>query len=111
MLALRYQENLRLQDAAAVCGLNANYLGNLLKDHLGKTFTQLLTEHRLTEAVACLKYGSNLSIAEVARQCGFRDGNYFSLVFSRKMGMSPTQFRANWRVAEKAYWKNVRHPV
>ncbi len=106
LLALRYQDDLRLSDAAEVCGLNTNYLGNLLKEHLGKTFTQLLTEQRLAEAVACLKYRNDLSIAGVAKACGFRDSNYFSLVFSKKLGMSPTQFRANWSEAEKQNWKN-----
>ena len=106
LLALRYQEDLRLSDAAEVCGLNTNYLGNLLKEHLGKTFTQMLTEQRLAEAVACLKYRNDLSIAGVAKACGFRDSNYFSLVFSKKLGMSPTQFRANWSEAEKQNWKN-----
>lgn len=105
LIALRYQEDLRLADAAEVCGLNANYLGNLLKEHLGKTFTQLLTEQRLDEAIACLKYRTELSIAEVARTCGFRDGNYFSLVFGKKMGMSPTHFRGNWREAVIQSWK------
>lgn len=104
MLALRYKENLRLADAAAVCGLNANYLGNLLKDHLGKTFMQLLTEQRLAQAEACLKYRHDLSIAAIAKECGFRDGNYFSLVFKKQMGVSPHDFCAHWHELERKHW-------
>ena len=104
LISLRYREDLRLRDAAEACGLNANYLGNLLKDCLGKTFTQLLTEQRLLEATACLKYHKELSIGGVARACGFHDGNYFSLVFSRHTGMSPSEFRANWDDATRRFW-------
>ena len=108
MLALHYREELRLADAAAVCGLNANYLGNLLKAHLGKTFMQLLTEQRLAEAEACLKYRADLSIARVAKACGFRDSNYFSLVFKRQLGVAPSEFRNHWRELEHRQWSGSR---
>ena len=54
-------------------------------------------EQRVVEAQACLKYQTDMTIAEVAAACGFRDANYFSLVFSRKCGVSPSDFRRNWK--------------
>ena len=97
LISMRYKEDLRLQDAAAACHVNANYLSNLLKAHTGITFRQMLTEQRIMEAQACLKYHDYMSIAEIAAACGFKDSNYFSLVFSGRCGVSPTDFRKYWK--------------
>lgn len=97
LLHLRYMDNLRLEDAAKACHVNPNYLSNLLKASTDKTFRQLLTEQRLIEAQACLKYRGNMSVADIAKACGFQDSNYFSLVFHRSCGLTPTYFRKHWR--------------
>ena len=97
VIALRYKEDLRLSDAAKACRVNPNYLSNLIKASTGKTFSELLTEQRILEAQACLKYHGYMSIAEVATACGFRDSNYFSMVFSRYCGATPSYFRKYWR--------------
>lgn len=97
IIALRYKEDLRLSDVAKACHVNPNYLSNLLKASTGRTFSQLLNDQRIIEAQACLKYHSYMSIAEVAAACGFKDSNYFSLVFSRVCGATPSYFRNNWR--------------
>ncbi|MGN0867587.1 MAG: helix-turn-helix transcriptional regulator [Oligosphaeraceae bacterium] len=103
LIALRYRENLHLQDAAEACQVTPNYLSALLKSVTGKTFKELLTEQRLVEAEACLKYRT-LSIAEIAAQCGFQDSNYFSVVFRKYFGASPSEYRLHWgtdRLGEK----------
>ena len=96
LIASRYMDDLRLGDAAKACHVNQNYLSNLLKASTGYTFRQMLTDQRVIEAQACLKY-QEMTIAEISAACGFKDSNYFSLVFSRKCGVSPTYFRNNWK--------------
>ncbi len=96
LIASRYMDDLRLQDAANACHVNPNYLSNLLKASTGSTFRQMLTDQRIIEAQACLKYHNYMSIAQIAAACGFKDSNYFSLVFSRKCGVSPTDYRNDW---------------
>ena len=97
LIAARYMDDLRLQDAADACHVNPNYLSNLLKASTGSTFRQMLTEQRVVEAQACLKYHGEMTVGQIAAACGFRDANYFSLVFSRKCGVSPSDFRRNWK--------------
>ena len=97
LIAARYMEDLNLNDAAAACHVTPNYLSNLLKASTGSTFRQMLTEQRIMEAQACLKYQNEMTIAQIAAACGFKDSNYFSLVFSRKCGVSPSDFRKDWR--------------
>ncbi|EBG3318759.1 TPA: AraC family transcriptional regulator, partial [Salmonella enterica] len=36
---------------------------------------------------------SPLMISEISMQCGFEDSNYFSVVFTRETGMTPSQWR------------------
>lgn len=40
---------------------------------------------------------SNLSISEVAESLGYEDAFYFSRIFRRLIGISPTQYRASSR--------------
>lgn len=88
-----YRKNIALSDLAEVLQLNANYLGALLKNKSGKTFRQLLTERRLTEAAGFLKLHYKLSVSQVAQNCGYNDSNYFCRVFTEKYGLSPSAYR------------------
>ena len=88
-----YQENIALADLADLLGVNPNYLGGVLRKKLHTTFRERLTEKRLQEAEILLKLHPWLSISEIAFQCGFSDSNYFSALFRRKRGMTPTQCR------------------
>lgn len=96
LIALRYREDLRLQEAAEACHVTPNYLCTLLKSVTGKNFKELLTEQRLVEAEACLKY-RDLKVGEIARQCGFQDGNYFCVVFRKYYGVTPREYGETWR--------------
>ena len=71
-----FQENIALADLAEQLGVNANYLGGLL--------------HRLQKE-SFRRY--DCSISDVAFGCGFQDSNYFSMVFRRAFGITPTAYR------------------
>ena len=43
---------------------------------------------------------TDLSITEVAQQCGYNDSNYFSTVFKQTHGLSPSQWQ-RWDAEEK----------
>jgi AraC-like DNA-binding protein len=51
-----------------------------------------LTQVRLEEAKKLLR-NPRYQIDEVAEKLGYNDASYFSKVFRRNVGMSPTQFR------------------
>lgn len=110
-LAQHFSEDIRLADVAELCHLTPNYLSNLLRKHTGKTFRQLLLEQRLIEAEACLKYRHTMSITDIAMQCGFCDGNYFSAVFHRAFGCSPRYYRLNWRILHAAVNSGSNQPA
>ena len=58
----------------------------------GMTPMRYLNKLRLDHAAELLA-SSNLSISEIARQCGFEDSNYFTRAFRRKFGTAPGQWR------------------
>ncbi len=56
------------------------------------TINQYLRQVRICHAQYLLQH-SRLLIGEIAMQCGFEDSNYFSVVFTRETGMTPSQWR------------------
>ncbi len=89
----KYREDISLSDLAETMNMNPNYLGGLLKQYCGKSFRQLLNERRVEEAKVYLKLHRQLSISRIALFCGFNDTNYFSVVFKRLTGQTPSEWR------------------
>ncbi|WP_455383530.1 response regulator transcription factor [Salinispira pacifica] len=85
----RYREPISLSSIAEECQITANYLCRLFAEHLGTSFVDYLTRYRVEQATTMLKETS-LSIKEVAGLAGFQDPNYFSRIFRRYTGLSPT---------------------
>lgn len=63
----------------------------------GLTPIQYLTSIRLRKAKALL-LETNQSLEHIAQQCGYENGFYFSRVFMKKMGMTPSQFRKMYKL-------------
>ena len=57
----------------------------------GKKFTQYISELRIQYAVRLIKEG-DLTLDEIAARCGFRDKFYFSKVFKKIIGQTPTAY-------------------
>lgn len=68
---------------------------NAFKKAYGKSINEFLLETRLTHAVHLLT-GTTDSIRHISEQCGFSDQNYFSKVFIREYGITPSQYRLQY---------------
>ncbi|MBP1962913.1 response regulator transcription factor [Paenibacillus aceris] len=82
-----------LSDFAQQYQINANYLSNLFHQETGMTYTQYLTQHRLTEAKKWLRE-TNLKIYEVCEKVGYKDPAYFSRIFKTIEGIAPGVYRS-----------------
>ena len=84
-----------LDDYLRTLPFNYDYLRRLFKREMGLTPHQMLNETRLAAAAERLNYPDmqGNSIAAVAHLCGFSDPLYFTRMFKKKFGLSPTEYQ------------------
>lgn len=86
-----YTEKFGIREICDEVGCSKSTLISAFKREFGVTVNEYLTEHRLKEAKVMLRSGSRC-IAQVATATGFSDQSYFSKVFSRRYGISPSEY-------------------
>ena len=84
-----YQKPLQLSMVADECGITGSYLSRLFKEHLDTTFIDYINRFRLNKAIILLEE-KKYSIKEISYIVGYQDPNYFSRIFRRHMGISPS---------------------
>lgn len=88
-----YMEDIALEDAAESMTMSPFYFSRQIKAVTGKTFLEFLTDHRIEKAKKRLE-STELSVSDVGRSVGYSDPNYFTKVFKRVTGYTPTAYRA-----------------
>lgn len=83
---------LTLDKVAREAGMSPNYFSALFKQGAGKSFIASLTEIRLSHAKMLLESGDHRSY-EVSYLCGYENPTYFSTIFKRHVGVSPSEYR------------------
>ena len=91
-LDLNYFRSVQLSDVAMAVEVSPAYLSNLFSRHLGRSFTDHLTEYRIEKAKQLLTE-QNHSIKTISHMVGYQDPNYFSRLFKKQTGRSPTEYR------------------
>ena len=89
-----------LDNWAAQCGLTKSYFIQLFKKTTGLPPYHYLTTYRIQQARHLLLF-SDLSVGEIGRTCGYLDYNYFSRLFRKFEGVSPSQFRKGKQELQK----------
>jgi Response regulator containing CheY-like receiver domain and AraC-type DNA-binding domain len=72
--------------------LSPAYLCTYFKKETGRTINQYITEYRLNKSTEFLK-DKKYKISDVAGLTGYDDGNYFTRLFRKKFGISPSEYR------------------
>jgi len=99
--ALQYMEthladDISRDDTAAAAGMSPSHFSRLMKEKLGRSFTELLTQMRVDKSKELLRL-TDRSIICVALECGFKDQSYFTKVFQRYTGCTPREYRIKAR--------------
>lgn len=87
-----YFENLTLVEVAKKVGITAGYLSTLFSQKMDKGFVDYLNELRIDHACTYLQQ-NYLKTYEIAYKVGFNDEKYFSKVFKKITGQSPSEYR------------------
>ncbi|MBN2617064.1 MAG: response regulator [Spirochaetales bacterium] len=85
-----FADSLQLSSVAEICSVSSSHLSRLFTEHLGTKFIDYLNVYRIERATELLK-NSNLSIKEAAFSVGYNDPNYFSRIYRKYMGVSPSE--------------------
>ncbi len=87
-----FAEEIDKHALAAMDGLSQSHYRTLFRRVMGRTPAAYITLLRIEKARRLLM-DPDMPIAEVAHECGYEDPLYFSRVFSRMIGVSPSEYR------------------
>ena len=85
--------DLSVESMCAHLHLSATYFSALFKRETGQSFTACVTEQRMNEAARLLRDTEEKTYL-IAQRTGYADPNYFSYVFKRHFGVTPSKYRA-----------------
>lgn len=84
-------DKLSLNDVAALYGISPNYLSSLFKKYNNCGFSEYITECKIAQAKKMMNE-ENRKIYEIADMLGFESAFYFSKVFKKLEGISPSEY-------------------
>lgn len=85
-----------VKTAAANLGISEGHLSHLFRKETDFTFLSYLTQCRVRAAKKLLK-GHQYKVYEVAEKVGYRDITYFSVIFKKSVGVSPSEYQDRYR--------------
>jgi len=87
-----FSEPITLSVVAAKVGYSIHYLSRIFREEMGESFNEYLTRIRMEYAIKLLQ-SSNLKVYEVAEKVGIPNYRYFSVVFRKWTGITPTDYK------------------
>lgn len=88
--------DLSLSTQAKLLHINSSYLSTLFKKETGQTLTEYVNQKRIEHALFLLN-STNMQIQTVAQYCGIPDICYFTKVFKKIVGKTPTEYKYHIR--------------
>lgn len=93
---LNLSSELNLKTLSQMFNINASYLSSLFRREMGMTLTDYINGRRVDTALKLLN-STDIQIQDIAYYVGIEDVNYFTRVFRKKIGMSPSEYKKSVR--------------
>jgi AraC-like DNA-binding protein/Tfp pilus assembly protein PilF len=90
--------DLTVEKLARRLSTNRTYLSQIINEIYNKSYSDLINEYRVNEAMALLAdpvIGNKYSIEAIAKEAGFNTISNFNMVFKKHVGITPSIFRKN----------------
>ncbi|MBO7649488.1 MAG: response regulator [Lachnospiraceae bacterium] len=88
--------NLMLPDVAKAVSMSGSRFSTVFSQQTGQTFTEYLMYLRLSKAKELLRTTNERS-SQIAREVGYNDSHYFSYIFKKNTGITPSEYRAQYQ--------------
>ncbi len=89
-----FHKDMSLDDISRELNISPYYFSKLFKEETGENFVEYVTGRRMERAKHLLK-NPDKSIKEICAEVGYSDPNYFSRIFKKYQGVSPTEYKEN----------------
>jgi two-component system response regulator YesN len=86
-----YSKDISLEEVAAQVNISPQYFSKLIKKTTGFNFIDWLSTLRVKKAKELLS-DPNLTVKEVCFMVGYKDPNYFSRIFKKRIGITPSEY-------------------
>ena len=86
------EEEISLNTVANVANVSSNHFSALFSQNMGQTFIEYLTSLRMNKAKELLRC-TGMRSSEIAGEIGYKDAHYFSYLFKKTQGMTPSDYR------------------
>ena len=91
-----YSSPLTLEEIARIVCLSPDYLSKIFKQETGTTFSRYLNDVRIARAKELIRQ-SRLRMTDISSMVGYDDQSYFTKVFTKTVGVSPSEYRKKSR--------------
>ena len=91
----RFREKITLESVAAHFYVDKHYLARRFKAEYGTTVTQYIHRLRVTRAKWMLRF-TDMTVEQIGLECGAGELTYFSRLFKKLEGISPSEYRSRW---------------
>jgi AraC-like DNA-binding protein len=104
-VAKQYLRPIPESEVALLCNMSPSRFCHEFKATFAMTFVEYLAQYRMVQAKRLLA-NPTMPVADVAGAVGFNDPSYFTRVFRKQAGVSPSEYRA-----ARIFEANSRHPA
>jgi two-component system response regulator YesN len=92
-----FSNPITLEDVAFRINVSPQYLSRLFKEETGENFIDYLTRIRIKAARKLLE-GTEHNVKEICFKTGYGDPNYFSRIFKKATGLTPTEYKEKFSI-------------
>ncbi|MBP3361349.1 MAG: response regulator [Clostridia bacterium] len=90
-ISSNYHRNITAHDIAEYIHVSPSYLSKLFKQESGKKLVDFINEYRITKAKSMID-SCEYKMYEISEKVGFENPHYFSKIFRRYIGMTPSEY-------------------